>query len=643
MASGLEILGGIAASLELVKVAKSCLSTFNDLRHADIQESDQRIVQFHFIVQGLKFDGWCSSLGIQNMFELSGMDSDKWSQTAKVKEFEELLQSELRFKNQSLAALVLSTLKSMNLKFGEAERIMIKYATSTATQPTPQTPDNTHKSSSRLSVRWPKISRKSKDRSLTPPNDVSTDDTSSMRSKFGSSMANLSWVTTDKSAAQDLFDSIKNINQSLVELLHSLQQAQINRQTDLAVLNNFDHHKLDITQSLLEGSDLRALACMKKWQMREHQESESQELSAVSGTTFGDEPGFTRPMTYSVQDFKKSTLRVGDSRSISVLNEQSVVVEWKYFSKDKPFNLEHSFRLSDLIKLLNQDDLYKKFQTLPCKGYVTDNDNSRVGMVFSIGQSTTVTAKSLQEVIYKTTAAPPVGERFLIARCLVLSLHNLLSVHWLHKGIRSDNILCFEDKAGSTANGAGKAGTLAQADPTDDYKSSPIAHRSLSRAPSPLSLFYLLGWDLSRPDHPSELSESISVSTLGFQTKRETIQMYTHPDVLPSRKMPRKRPRYHARYDIYSLGLILLEIGLWRTLDTIRFGCKSDDEFRLRVRTEYCDRLQAKMGLVYWRAVQRCLNDDFDVQKEGDSSKGDYSLQVQFEKQVVSELEKCFA
>lgn len=61
------------------------------------------------------------------------------------------------------------------------------------------------------------------------------------------------------------------------------------------------------------------------------------------------------------------------------------------------------------------------------------------------------------------------------------------------------------------------------------------------------------------------------------------------------------------------------------------------------MRTEYCDRLQGKMGLVYWRAVQRCLHDDFDLGDEGVSGKEGYSLQVGFEKQVVFELEKCFA
>ncbi len=77
----------------------------------------------------------------------------------------------------------------------------------------------------------------------------------------------------------------------------------------------------------------------------------------------------------------------------------------------------------------------------------------------------------------------------------------------------------------------------------------------LTKPPSPFPSFYLLGWDLSRPDHPEELSESISISTLGLQTKRETIRMYTHPDVFCAKQQKGKRPRYHARWDIYSIGV----------------------------------------------------------------------------------------
>jgi len=59
------------------------------------------------------------------------------------------------------------------------------------------------------------------------------------------------------------------------------------------------------------------------------------------------------------------------------------------------------------------------------------------------------------------------------------------------------------------------------------------------------------------------------------------------------------KQQYRPEYDIYSFGLVLLEIGLWRTIDTIWKQSPSDAAFRVLVRTEYCDRLLGKMGEVY--------------------------------------------
>ncbi|KAI1129157.1 hypothetical protein F5Y10DRAFT_291397 [Nemania abortiva] len=638
MATGFEILGGVAASLELVKVAKRCLSLLNALRQVDIQESDQGDMQFHLIVQGLKFDSWCCSLGIKDMFELSEISPDQWKQKSKVKEFEDFLQSQLRFRSQDLVAATLRTLKSMEHKFSEADKLMVKYAVSSATE---LSSNNTIKSG-KVHLSWLKLAKKIKELAL-PSGDISTEDINSAKRRTSNFISNVRWVTTDKPTAQELLKSIEKVNESLMDLVQLVLQAQIKRQADLAVLNSVNHHAHTITQSLPKGSDVRALASMKLWQVREQIEPDDHTSSEYCGTRLRADANSTRPTPYSIHDFRKNTLPIGDSRSFSALGGESVVVEWRHFNREHPFHVEQSFRLADLVRLLNQNELYQKFQALPCKGYVTDNENSRVGMVFSAGLSSTITMQSLRTVINSTTqAAPPVGERFDMARRLILAIHNLHSVRWLHKGIRSDNILCFQDIKNENAKPSEQknaANLPNETEPAGDIEIPLVNKPPLTKPPTPLPVFHLLGWDLSRPDHPLELSESISVSTLGFQTKLETIRMYTHPDVFSTKQEQGKRSRYHARWDIYSLGLILLEIGLWRTLDTIHCNCKNDAEFRLRVRTEYCDRLQAKMGLVYWRAVQRCLHNDFDLIDESLSGKEDYSLQVSFEKQVVFELE----
>lgn len=77
----------------------------------------------------------------------------------------------------------------------------------------------------------------------------------------------------------------------------------------------------------------------------------------------------------------------------------------------------------------------------------------------------------------------------------------------------------------------------------------------------------------------------------------------------------------------------------------LRFKCKSDADLRVKLRTEFCDRLLPKMSEIYWRVVRRCLNNDFDVEagpREDDRKEG-FSLQMAFERIVVSELERCHA
>ena len=61
-------------------------------------------------------------------------------------------------------------------------------------------------------------------------------------------------------------------------------------------------------------------------------------------------------------------------------------------------------------------------------------------------------------------------------------------------------------------------------------------------------------------------------------------------------------------YDIYSLGLILLEIGLWMPLEKL-WKPKYDRHILLdRLQNRYTQKLPSKVGSKYMRLVQRCLH-----------------------------------
>ena len=120
------------------------------------------------------------------------------------------------------------------------------------------------------------------------------------------------------------------------------------------------------------------------------------------------------------------------------------------------------------------------------------------------------------------------------------------------------------------------------------------------------------------------------------------MELYSHPDWL-TKKSAGKHQRFRPEFDVYSLGLILLEVGLWRTLHHLRERTGTDDDFRVKARGEYCDELKAKMGDIYWDATRRCLNNDFDLVDAPHGTEEGTAFQLAFERQVISQLEKCHA
>ncbi|KAM7216899.1 hypothetical protein V8F06_007662 [Rhypophila decipiens] len=555
MATGLEVLGAVAASLELA----------------------------------WRFEKWCSALGIVDIIAVQQKHPNHWNTTPEFLRFEEALTMQLRLKNELLAPVILATLVNMQEKLEEANATLGRLEKQS---------------------RW---SRLVKTRQASDNNDS----TSQIKKGSGQSSA-FRWLTVDKKKLFVILDGVEKNNNRLMQLLEPVLQTQVKRRTDMVILDNVDQGTANV---LPEDSDLRVLANIKQWHI----------------------------------SFKKGTLPLGAARSLSTLNGQRVMVEWRYCSSETTTRRDPVRRLGGLVSLLNRKRLYERFLTLPClRGLVIDSSNSRIGIVFSLDDVTDGTSiKSLQDVVRRVATPLPVGQRFKLARDIATALHHLHSVRWLHKSIRSDNILCFspmiknllDSEAASTVAWSkakllapkrpGSPSTANVGAPVDNAETLPL----LTKGPNPLPHFYLVGWDLSRPEHASELSETLSISTAGYRSRRDAIRMYSYPDTYAELTT---KQQYRPEYDIYSLGLVLLEIGLWRTIDTIWKQSPADAAFRVLVRTEYCDRLLGKMGEVYWRVVQRCLSNDFGAEK-GSADNGDFSLQESFEKNVVCELESCSA
>lgn len=179
---------------------------------------------------------------------------------------------------------------------------------------------------------------------------------------------------------------------------------------------------------------------------------------------------------------------------------------------------------------------------------------------------------------------PTLDERFAMARALAQTLFELHSVDWVHKSIRSENVLLPWRSAPKKDSGAVEC----------DYK-GPI----------------LVGFEFSREEGDISTNEQ---DTLLHRN------VYRHPD--------RQGPpdvRFAARHDIYALGVVLLEIGLWQPaikLDArfIESDMEAEDIMQT-LRDHARIRLPHHMGVGYADAVMACLGGQL-LSAEGEGEEG---------------------
>jgi hypothetical protein len=95
------------------------------------------------------------------------------------------------------------------------------------------------------------------------------------------------------------------------------------------------------------------------------------------------------------------------------------------------------------------------------------------------------------------------------------------------------------------------------------------------------------------------------------------------------------------------LGLVLLEVGLWRTVASLASTMQSDDqspealgEFLL---AKYVPRLGSSMGLIYQEVVRKCLKSEFGHESDSIADENAASLLLSFEECVVARLRTCCA
>ncbi|RDA88172.1 hypothetical protein CP532_6811 [Ophiocordyceps camponoti-leonardi (nom. inval.)] len=197
-------------------------------------------------------------------------------------------------------------------------------------------------------------------------------------------------------------------------------------------------------------------------------------------------------------------------------------------------------RLRLLVMLLSKPKT-AAFRTPLAEGCINDDSHFCWWMVFRLPSprkkeeaiaSAEPAPLSLSSLLQpKSRFRPPLEERYELASRLCTTLFELYSGSWLHKGIRSDNVLF-------------------SLQPTTSSVATPQSSSS-----DVLKSMLLCGFDYSRQESEwSTIDKSRSSTDL-------TAALYRHP-----RYQGDAAEGYKMQYDVYSLGLVLVEIALWMPL-----------------------------------------------------------------------------
>ncbi|KAF2866395.1 hypothetical protein BDV95DRAFT_584646 [Massariosphaeria phaeospora] len=241
-----------------------------------------------------------------------------------------------------------------------------------------------------------------------------------------------------------------------------------------------------------------------------------------------------------------------------------------------------------------------------CVGWKYLQSRSTIAFLFETPGGYQPNPISLYRLLDTKGVKLTLGERFRLATALAKCVTQLQMVKWVHESFRSENILFFPDKSKTSLTPESGISYINYADPC------------------------VLGFEFTRP----ELDFSAGFADLCLER-----DVYRHPE-----RQGRPGRMFNKIHDIYALGVVLLEIGLWQralTLEKNHFKTARDPfVIQAQLLKQAQRRLGDKMGEKYQQVVIACLTGQFGVTND---TREDLKLQQAFRTQVVDVLDRVAA
>ncbi|KAG9230614.1 hypothetical protein BJ875DRAFT_149772, partial [Amylocarpus encephaloides] len=285
---------------------------------------------------------------------------------------------------------------------------------------------------------------------------------------------------------------------------------------------------------------------------------------------------------------------------------RDVWIEWgnHYFRKLR--NREEDIQTENRMRLLTEllrEEKPDGFRALPCLGYVKSvdtDDELRFGIVFEKPASMNPSSKlvTLREIL-QNRPKPSLSARTSLCVSLAECIQSFHAVNWLYKGLGSENIVFFE------------------MDPDD------LDIRKL----------YVSGFALSRPNAFREMTAKPEFNPL--------YDIYRHPDAQSSET----DGSYRKSFDMYSLGIVLIEIANWKRIEDI-MGIEVLMEAKPHILSTLRSRLletrkvlmtDSNFGDSFRATVEICLRVD-EVEKPIYIGESDMSISIRLQRMFAENI-----
>lgn len=363
-----------------------------------------------------------------------------------------------------------------------------------------------------------------------------------------STLKRLKWATAGKDQANAIIREIKDIISSLEQLLDVYDQDLRNR-TDAILLRDIisrstNAEEVAEIQEILEPeaskSDRAIYAAAKLKQIRliigADKRTDERETPHTK-TTMQNTPQIIKLKPKKLGPYKINMPMHYQGTELALYNKKAVLVEWKVAEGATWKGLFDQVRcLAAMLASLDSES----FRSFSCIGYLPWEERERYALVYNIPEAGPQDLqihweiKTLHELIVEG-ALTSLSRRIEIAMQVAEVMLQLHTAGWLHKSLRSENIIFLGPK-GSTSQ------------------------YFINQSP------HLVGYEYARPDTTDAAQFSVLPDT------ELMTDLYRHPQARGV-----SRERYQKRFDMYALGCIFAELALWKPLVEIQAPCNQYD------------------------------------------------------------------